>query len=193
MLDKLIFLVDVDGVLRDITTPMLRIYNKVFDEHLEESDLKDYDVSVSFPRVSELGVKASDYFFKTCAKEIFLKASAYPNAAEAVSILRNYGKVIIATNQSTIDSKRYTLEWLDKNKIQYDGIFFTSDKSLIPCNVIIDDAPYFIRNSNANTKIVLDQPYNKFVAENDRVMRYSSIYNYALDLKQVNKEILLFT
>lgn len=189
-MEKPIFLVDVDGVLRDITTPMLNLYNKAFYENLKESDLKDYDVEISFPRVAELKVKASDYFFHINAKDIFLnEAPPYLNVKEAVSILREFGKVIIATNQSTIDNKKYTLDWLDKHGIEYDGIFFTPDKSLIPCNVIIDDNPYFIEHSKANTKIIVDQPYNRFVAENDRVMRYSSLYNYALELKAVNQKI----
>ena len=188
-MDKPIFLVDVDGVLRDITTPMLKLYNAEFEENLTYSDLKNYDVSVSFPKFAEQQINARDFFFNDCAAEVFLSAPLMENAFEAISILRETGRVIICTNQSTTKNKIYTLKWLKSNNIEYDDIFFTSDKSLIPCNVIIDDNPYFIDHSNANTRIIINHPYNQDVKENDRTMRFDSLYDYAIELKTINQMI----
>ena len=49
----MIIKVDVDGVLRDIITTMCQIYNEEFNTNVKLCDVKEYDVSLSFPLIEK--------------------------------------------------------------------------------------------------------------------------------------------
>ena len=49
-----IFKIDVDGVLRDIITPMCKLYNEKFDENIKQEDILEYDVSTTFKKCDDI-------------------------------------------------------------------------------------------------------------------------------------------
>ena len=54
-----IFKIDVDGVLRDIITPMCELYNEKFDENIKPEDISEYDVSTTFKKCEDI----KNFFF----------------------------------------------------------------------------------------------------------------------------------
>jgi 5'(3')-deoxyribonucleotidase len=170
--------IDVDGVIRNIISTMIELYNKQFEENLTVSDIKDYNVNVSFPKcLSENSELASDFFFVDNAESVFLNSSPCNGAKDAIDMLHRAGhKVIICTWQNTFESKLFTLEFLEKNKIYYDDICFLKDKSLIKSDLIVDDNPEFLDKDNSDKKICIEAPYNKdYTCE-----KFDSLYSFVI-------------
>ena len=192
------FAVDVDEVLRDNLSNMLRVYNEEYNDNKKLSDLHDFQVDISFPKISEVtGRTASKYFFEQHAKEVFTDAEAIEGAKEAIDILREYGKVIIVTYQKNTENKIRTLEWLDKNDIKFDSICFTRDKSIVHADYMIDDNDWNFIGCNCCHGILIDRPYNQKVKLNElkeqsnckNIFRYTSLMNFAKWFK-ANVELL---
>lgn len=156
------FAVDVDEVLRDNISNMLKVYNEEYGDNKTLSDIHDFQVDKVFTKVSELtGETASKYFFETHAQEVFTDADVIEGAKEAIDILRNYGKVIIVTYQKNTENKIRTLEWLDKHDIKFDSICFTRDKSIVNADYMIDDNDWNFIGCNCCHGILINRPYNQ--------------------------------
>lgn len=159
--NKPIFAVDVDAVLRDNIGMMVDLYNKEFNDTMKVDDVKQYKTELSFPRIeAESGITAQHWFFQDHSQELFLDAKPFPNVAEDIKRLRQYGSVVIVTYQKTIKNKAQTLEWLEKNGIEYDSIIFTKDKSIVRCDFFIDDNDWNFIGNNARVGFLVDAPYN---------------------------------
>lgn len=164
-----IFNVDVDGVLRDNLGEMVSLYNESFNDNKTIDEITDYRTDVIFPRIQEeTGISASQWFFQEHSKELFLNAKPYPFMAEDIKTLQKYGKVNILTYQKSYKNKMETLEWLEKNGVEPDGICFMKDKSRLNCTFFIDDNDWnFLLQGEKNEKvnsqhgILIDAPYNK--------------------------------
>lgn len=167
--------IDVDGVIRDILTPICDIYNNACGMSMTIDDIKEYDVNNIFTKLyDKFTMKPSDYFFNYMSDDVFLnKALPLKGASEAIKRLRENGnKVVIVTYQETLKNKLLTLEFLDKFGIEYDDICFTKDKYLIKGDVLIEDNPHFLMDERDEClRICVDYPYNRHV----RLMRVESL------------------
>lgn len=167
--------IDVDGVIRDIVTPMCEIYNRDFGENITPKGVKEYDVSKVFTRIEEKGdMTAADYFFTDLnnSTAIFYSfADLFPGAKTAILKMRAAGhKIVISTWQTTEANKRNTLAWLEALEIQYDAIMFGRDKHILNCDYIIDDNPEFLLDpKETGKKILIRRPYNEYVKDPDIV------------------------
>ena len=167
--------IDVDGVLRNNLGIMVHLYNKEFDQKMKISDVKEFMVEKSFPLIPErLGMKSSEYFFNLHAKEIFLDAPAYPGVKECIDKLKETADVIIVTYQKDYTNKRYTLEWLEKNGIEPNGICFVRDKTLIHADALIDDNDWNFLGTHCSTSVLVTQPYNKDVNLDELITKTNS-------------------
>lgn len=173
----MIIKIDVDGVIRNIVGAICNRYNMVFDENVMPDEITDYDINNSFPLIKEvLHKKPTDYFFIEHGREIFRdNVLPFDDPAKSISCLREAGhKVIIVTWQFTTDNKKYTLDFLDDWKIEYDDICFTRDKHLINGDIIIDDNPEFLLHSNEESlKMCINRPYN--VGKCDDILKFNSL------------------
>ncbi len=159
---------DIDGVLRDIITPMVELYNAKFSNILTRplttDDVTSYNLNVSFPLVKEkLHINPFDFFFRDHDLDILKMADACPGADDAVNELRSMGyKIIITSYQPTDSAKKLTIDWLRNHDIHYDYIVFTNSESKkdIVCDFIIDDRPKYLIDSDDKYKVCIRQPYN---------------------------------
>lgn len=190
--------VDVDQVLRKNLGIMVDLYNKEFGTDMNTSDVKEFMVDVSFPLIQErLGVKASDWFFKTHAKELFLDAPAYDNIKECINRLKEVADVVIVTYQKDYTNKKYTLEWLENNGIDPNGICFLRDKTLVHADTLIDDNDWNFIGTHCGTAVLVTQPYNKDVnldelitkTNSKQIVRVDSLEDFTV--KYFNGEIVL--
>ena len=177
--NKTTFVVDLDGVLRDIFSQMIKLYNNEFGENLKPEDVKDYDVEVSFPKAHAAYGSSYHYFFEKHADYVFLLSPPMEGAVEAVKHLKEYGKVVIATIQPTTHNKILALKWLDKWGVQYDEIRFVDTKVGIKCEYFIEDYPKNMEDVGG-LKILIDAPYNQGVDEvNDWfICRFESLERF---------------
>ena len=179
-----IFKIDVDGVLRDIITPMCKLYNEKFDENIKQEDILEYDVSTTFKKCDDI----KNFFFFFFFKEDFLNAHPQDYVRESFDLIHYMGnKIVICTWQFNNTNKKYTLDWLDKHNLIYDDICFTKDKEIVNCDVMIDDNPDFLsKEDNDTIKILINSSYNKNV-EIEGIRRYNSLYEYVEDAFQIKR------
>lgn len=174
---------DIDGVLRNLDTTMLPIYNEMFGEHLTEEDIREYNLEKSYTRLVDVGENVFDFFFVKHANEVLGESEPYENAAKAVELLiqKNY-KITIVSYQPTDIAKKATVGWLAKNKIRYNELVFTekSSKRHVVRDIIVDDCPKYINESLEPTKIVIDRPYNRRTElYSVPHIRFKSLYDFA--------------
>lgn len=178
----MIIKIDVDGVIRDLLGAMCMLYNKEFNEKINPCDIKDYDVTKSFPLIPEKTEYTQwDYFFLQHGEDVFFKlASPFAGVTRAIEMMRENGhKVVIVTNQIGRANKVDTLNFLDFYDIPYDDICFTKDKWSIQGDYLIDDNPEFINDERDKSfKIIIDAPYNK--DECKGVVRFNSLLEAAI-------------
>lgn len=159
---EITFGVDIDEVLRALVPQMVKIYNAEFGSGMTVDDVHDFVVDKSFPLVLErYGESASKWFFQDHGHDLFLCSPEIEGAREALKLLRSMGKVIIVSYQKSVENKMDTLAWLDHHKMEYDGICFVKDKTLIHTDYLIDDNDWNFIGSNAGCAVLVSAPYNK--------------------------------
>jgi 5'(3')-deoxyribonucleotidase len=186
--------IDVDGVLRDNLQIMVDLYNEHFNENKEVSDIKDFRTEITFPKIeSETGVSSSHWFFQMHSDEIFLNAEPFEYVKEDIKRLSKFANIIIITYQKSINNKKQTLDWLEKNEIEYDGIVFIKDKTKLICDYLIDDNDWNFIGSNAKHGILIDAPYNEnkkteeilYTSNCESLMRYKNLHEFTKDFCQL--------
>ena len=181
---------DIDGVLRNTFSAMIDLYNNEFGESMQVTDIISYDSDVSFPLIHEkLGQSGNTWFFKEHPAECFL-APAFPGVSEALTELRSKGwEVVICTNQPTEAGRRYTLQFLEDNKIPYDELHFTKSKHLVSGDYLIDDAPEFLTApvQGLESRICIDYPFNQGIPSDLRVKSLTEAVKF---LEETSGEIL---
>lgn len=180
---ELIFGIDIDGVLRDSIKEMVKIYNDEIGDNMKYSDVKEYYVSKSFPRIEEeTGISATEWFFDVHSREIFFGSKPIKGAKKAIEKLKKYGKVIIITYQRTCQNKMDTLEWLCKNKLMVDDVLFLKDKGIVHCDYHVDDCPDYFKDSMSDNFVLINAPYNsqwKCDTDDKKVYRVNSLVEFA--------------
>lgn len=156
-----IFYVDCDEVLRQLLDKMLELYNANFTPKKTREEITDFVVENSFSELLKQGISPSKWFFEDNSEALFLNALPFSNIAEDIKTLREYGKVYILTYQKGVKNKTLTLQWLEKYGIEYDGILFTKDKTLVNGDYVIDDNDWNLIGTNTRNAILVDAPYNK--------------------------------
>ena len=182
--------IDVDGVLRDNLGEMVNLYNKEFNDNKKVEEITEFKTELSFPRIlQESGVTSSQWFFQNHSKELFVDAKAFANAAEDIKMLQGYGKVIIVTYQKSYLNKHQTLEWLEKNGIEPDGVCFLRDKTQLHADIFVDDNDWNFIGCNCDNGILINAPYNKKInvseltekSNCESIVRYDSLHDFVLD------------
>lgn len=180
--------IDIDNVIRDMSGQMVLVYNSVYKNKLKrrftKSDIKDYDVNISFPLCEN---KARKFFFDTNAYAVYMSAKPMKDATNGLMKLREMGhEIILVSYQPTKESKDYTLKWLQKWNIPYDALVFTNkeDKTIVNADYIIDDNPKFLDMDQAK-KVCIDWVYNRGKSYDYRV---KSINEFVKKLKEAENE-----
>ena len=159
--------IDMDGVIRDILTPMCDIYNDLCKENVQPKDINVYNVNEFFVKMwDEFLFKPSDHFFNYMADDVFLnKSKPYEGVRDAILRLKENGfKVIIVTWQESLKNKLLALEFLNRYDIPYDDICFTRDKYLIQGDILIDDNPEFLDDPrDKSLKLCVEYAYNSHI------------------------------
>ena len=151
---------DVDGVLRDWHSELIKWYRLDYPFH-RILPIKQYPLAPSFP---DVGDDIHRYAFEIRAREIYTGAPPIQNAPEVVRSLKADGfRIIIVSNQPNVRTKQFTLDWLEKNGVPYDGIAFIREKQYIDADIFVDDSTANLEAIRAANKIAvaIDQAWNQ--------------------------------
>ena len=188
--------VDVDSVLRNNLGLMVDLYNENFGKNLTISQIEEFKAEKSFPAIEEqTGSTASNWFFVDHAKELFLDAPAYDGVKEDMDRLKEVADIVIITYQKNYTNKDYTLKWLEKNGIEPNGICFLRDKTLLHCDILVDDNDWNFNGTHVKNSVLVTMPYNKNLDLNELKSRTNSNYITRVDSfhdfveKYLNNEI----
>lgn len=132
-------LVDVDDVLADCHTPMIKLANDIAGTNFEPSDFTDWDLFKD-PRI----IPYADEIWRCIyGKGWFLSLSPLDHSVRAVWRLAMFSEILILT--SSLDAPHYHHErnaWLKMHLgVDRRHIVYTHSKYLVDGDVFIDDKP----------------------------------------------------
>jgi uncharacterized HAD superfamily protein len=129
--------VDADGVLADFDKSMVDGYNRSFDADLEYKQITHWDAFESLTGWTH------DEWWDWVVKDhqrVFLDAPPLPGAVEGMRALKDAGHELAIISAKPKWAAGHMIEWLHQHEVPYDEIHITSKKSLVICDVYIDDA-----------------------------------------------------
>ncbi len=154
-------LLDVDGVIRDIVATILDIYNTQYDPGagIIEKDIYDFDMSKVLLKTPDI----VGTFFRKHAEEVFTYSKPHEqDFAETISRIKENYNVHLLTAQFP-GNEKYTLQWIEQNKVPYDSIIFAKEKNIIKGDFLLDDAIHNLESVAGNgTRVVcMNRPWNQ--------------------------------
>jgi len=171
-------ILDCDDVLREFVPEVVKTYNK---EHFTDYKLED----IITWEIKDVLTEIKDFQkYVTDRKEIFLNSQVCEDVYETINTLKNKGHRIIISTYQFKGIEQYTMEWLKKNNIYYDDIFFGRDKFLVQGDIFVDDKYSNItkyEKFNINTVLFLkNRPWNTGLINPcmNRINTIKEILNY---------------
>lgn len=144
--------IDMDGVCVDFVPGICNEYTKTTGKVLTPADITDWDMR-KFGVTDEMWIKPG----------FFRNLKPVKGAIEILYKYRNEYEFIIVTDTMGIDfvqeDKR---DWLDEYLPFINKVVYTSDKSYLPLEALLDDAPHHL-GGFPNIKIKMKHPYNRYV------------------------------
>lgn len=151
-----IFLLDMDGVLVDVSsTQMLPALNEEFGTDYQPEDLKDFDY------YQYMEDKHADFMIEQWHDPKRYEGAEPLEGAEAgVDRLQELGRVVVSTSPM-IGHASSKMQWLEDFGIPRHDIALVPDKeNLLIGDVMIDDGPHHA-GPFPGYSILFDQPYNR--------------------------------
>lgn len=173
----MVIFVDQDNVLNDFTTGFILYLNELYglDIKLEKENCKKYSI---LENINNIGPEVIyEPVFNAEGFWYFLKP--LEGSIEVMELLCKKHEVYIVTSpwKSSPICIPEKIAWTKKHLpfFDIDNIIFCNNKSLLHGDVIIDDAPHYIKNNNCKKTIIYDYPYNRDIASDCRVNSWEDI------------------
>lgn len=137
-------LVDMDGVVADIDSYWLELYNRDYKDSLKPEDLVSWDVSDCV--TPSCGKKIFDYLK---LPDFYLKAGVYPGSQRVVRSLMSKGHEIVFVTASPLWLERAAYEKATWLKIHFPfvprhNLIITHRKDLVSGDILLDDGVHNI-------------------------------------------------
>lgn len=162
-----ILAIDVDGVVADLHTTWLNMYNKDWNDNLQTEDIVDWNIH-QFTK-KECGMLMYDYIENPF---IYDYVNPIEGSFKYIPLLREKYRIIFATS-STIGTMGKKYIWLKKHNFieNLDDYTELKDKSLIRANALLDD--YHVNlYSFLGKKYLFDSNWNKNKEKNEIIRVY---------------------
>ncbi|HVO67056.1 MAG TPA: hypothetical protein VMT12_11280 [Syntrophales bacterium] len=151
---------DLDGVVMDIMSSWLRMYNQDYNDCLTIDDIVSRDIEKYVK--PECGENIYKYLH---TKDFFKQAQPYPEAKDGIQKLFNTENDIWFVATPVLDTKYFvqeTREWVEEYfpQIGAKKIIFCLDKGIIGGHVLIDDV-FENFNGFCGFKVLFERPWNQ--------------------------------
>lgn len=167
--------VDVDGVVADLHTEWLRLYNDDYGDKLRPEDITKWNIHELVK--PECGEKIFDYLRRS---DLYSKVPAVPGAREGVAEIRANGHRVVFVSSAVLGSLDQKFKWLiDNGFLKNKGgkpesdLVFSHDKTLIKADMLIDDGLHNVREWEY--ALLVDAPYNRENTNATRVYNWTHI------------------
>lgn len=151
-------LVDFDGVIYDIHTPLVDLLKRHGYPEFGLEDIARWDWPDDYPALREL---IHRYMYDGPAHE---KGKTHIGAIEGLQALGQLGRVVICS-ATTAGQVAHKIAWLKDHGFWPDHTVFTFNKALVAGDILIDDRPQNVRDftesGTCRTGIVVDRPWNR--------------------------------
>jgi 5'-nucleotidase len=150
----------MDGVVADLHSPWLALYNAEYGDNLTPEKLSEWGVH---PFVKpECGTKVYEYLDH---KGLFASAPVIPGAQDGIRALLEMGCEVFFVTTAPLHSQWAILEkseWIDKHfpEVGAGNMVFTRHKHLVRGDMLIDDYHGNLEKFQGHD-IIFDQPWNR--------------------------------
>ena len=185
----MIVMCDIDDVCNNLVEKTIELYNSKSSKKIQISDITDYSFSECLPKED---VEVILSLFKE--KKLWNSLSPVVGASNGLkSLIKQGHQVYLATATSPINFA-WKVEWCSKHFpfIHADHIIRVVDKSVLKCDIIIDD---YMDNLIGNTahRICMDKPWNRdekkdFIYDIYRAHNWKEIVSAVNEIERNEKE-----
>ena len=189
---------DIDGVLRDFCTQLLKVFKREYPEYADRPIIQN---NWNLHKVFPIGEQIYDFCFHKHVDEIFSEAPPIPGALFELEHVKNIlrktsGRLIFITTQKP-PSRAPTLKWLAKHVKPelLEHIIITDKKAETPATFLIDDnLNNVFQFEKANkTAFLIDRPWNQLPSHAQyhpvfRVPTISAAMELIVELVQLREE-----
>lgn len=156
---KKVVLVDLDGVLVDLTGTWLHLYGEETQDWVHVDDITKYEFD------EHVKDKEAFWYQLNCALR---QAPPTRGSAAFRTLLKNENYdvyVVTYAHESNLDNFRTKLNWLKRYFPEFDQrkVIFTKHKERVSGDVLIEDNPANLmawERENSGLLILINQPYN---------------------------------
>lgn len=160
---KPVFLLDIDGVVADFATPVVRAINERLGTVYTTEDVHDWDIYGSLEVPPSVCTAIDE---RICTKGFCASLEPYPEAIDGVEQLREIAHVVAVT--APFDSDYWMREreqWLiHRFGFRREDIIFTSAKHIVVGDALIDDKASTVekwRVERTGTGVLFSRPWNR--------------------------------
>lgn len=178
----MIICTDIDNCLNDLMYKSLVMYNSMTNKNIQLSDITAYNLSEC---LSQMDAKGITKLFKS--KELWDSLIPLKDAQWGIETLIKTGhRVVFATATDPINFN-WKIDWFKKHFpfVDTEDIIRVTDKSLIRCDVMIEDNLDQLNRSMCD-RICLDYPWNQS-KEKDFVYDILRAHSWKDIIKFINK------
>jgi 5'(3')-deoxyribonucleotidase len=131
--------IDLDGVVADFNAGWMQRYNREFDAQLDPSQVVMWD---GLQRLTHFGTMEDFWSWAQLgASSIFRDPPVFEGAVETMNELGREHRIVIVSSKFDWAIPD-TLAWMSEHRVPAREIHFVWDKTAVPCDVYLEDAPH---------------------------------------------------
>jgi 5'(3')-deoxyribonucleotidase len=131
--------IDLDGVVADFNAGWMQRYNREFDAQLDPSQVVMWD---GLQRLTHFGSMEDFWSWAQLGtSSIFRDLPLFDGAVETMSELGREHRIVIVSSKFDWAIPD-TLAWMSEHRVPAREIHFVWDKTSVPCDVYLEDAPH---------------------------------------------------
>ena len=166
--------IDFDGTINNMLDTWIAWLNKKHGYSVKASDVTEWELAKVFPTLTK-----SELFEPLNTPEFWDEVSIKEDAAAVIARLIKDGHeiyIITSSHYRTLPAKLDRCLFAHLPFLKKENVIITYNKSLIKCDLLLDDAEHNLRDFTG-TKVIFDAPYNQnCVCADHRVSTWKEFY-----------------
>ena len=184
----MIILVDMDGVLENLSEEWVRLLNRQYGTDVSPTGLQNWNMKANFPTLTADEIKAAEL-----NPELYYKLKPLEGAQEILKRLKDEGhEIYIVTNtpHEIVSLKMTEVLFKLYPFLSWKDVIITAHKQLVKGDVLIDDAPQNLIGGSYH-KILMDASYNRNIDDAScgitRVKNWQEVYEQIEKIKHMSR------